>query len=105
MHFGGDGGEAFVARHAEHRFGVHDGDPRPSVGLVDHDVAGKEQTEVRLHGERRMRELGIAGAEDDVRTAVHAELVLHRLLDVDLGDDAEALGFEGLEDARQDRVV
>src|SRR5665647_3248743 len=43
LHFVGDGGEAFVAHHAEHRSGVHGGDPRPGVGLVDHDVAGQEK--------------------------------------------------------------
>ena len=40
-----------------------------------------------------------------MRPAVDAELLLHRLLDVDLGDHAEALGLERLDDARQDGVV
>ena len=66
----------------------------PRVGLVDDDVAGQQQPQIGLDLERRVGELRVAGSEDHVRPAVDAELLLHRLLDVDLGDDAEALGLE-----------
>ena len=52
--------------------------------LVDDDVAREQRPELGLYLERLVGELGVAGAEDQVRLAVHAELLLERRLDVDL---------------------
>ena len=64
--------------------------------LANDHVAGQQQTDVRLRRERAVRQWRIAGAQDAVGAAVDAEFGLHRRLDVDLGEDAEALGLEGL---------
>jgi hypothetical protein len=64
------------------------------VPLVDHHVAGQHHAHLQLRGERPEGELGVAGAQDAVAPEVDADLLLQRVLHVDLGEHAEALGLE-----------
>ena len=81
--------------------GVHAADKQPASGLVTSDrVAGQLRAEDGLGRQRAMRESRVAGAEDAVGPLLDAELGLHGGLHVDLGQDAEALGLQGLGDAR-----
>jgi len=43
-----------------------------------------------------MRQRRVAGAQDAIAAKLDAELLAERLPDVDFGDDAEALQFQGL---------
>ena len=51
-----------------------------------------------------MSELRVAGTQDQVGVALDVELLAERGRDVDLGQDAESLGLEQLDDARPQLV-
>ncbi|MHB0949607.1 MAG: hypothetical protein ACYC4J_11165, partial [Gemmatimonadaceae bacterium] len=90
-HLTGDLGDAIVLRERERGHGVHGAHRDARTVLPHDDVAGEEGADLRFGEERLVREAGIAGAEDDLRRRVDAELVLQRGGDVDLRDDPEAL--------------
>lgn len=60
--------------------------------FLDDDVARQHCADLVLHLQRLERHAGIAGAQDGIRAKVLADLGLQGLLDVDFGEDAEALG-------------
>ena len=57
--------------------------------LLDDHVARQHRADLVLGLERLEGERGVAGAEDAVLPELGAELLLQRLRDIDLGDDAE----------------
>ena len=59
----------------------------------DH-VAREQQADVGHRCDRLVCERWIAGTEDAVRRHVDAQLLLHRVLHVDVAQDAEAFGFQ-----------
>lgn len=91
--------EGVALEGAEHGAGADGLDVDDAVvALEDGDVAGEEEADGGLGGEGLGGEPGVAGAEDEVGGAVEVDLLLEGGLDVDLGEDAEALGGEGLPD-------
>ena len=91
-HLGGDLRQLWARRELLHRIRVHELDVnRAVVVLPDDDVARQQQPDGRLRLQRPPRIRRVAGAEDLVRRDVVVELLLHRRLDVDLGQHAEAL--------------
>ena len=71
--------------------------------LAQDDVAGQKRAGRWLRHERAMGERWIAGPEDEIGRTVDIQLRLHRRLDVDLGEDAEAFGSQGGLDGRARR--
>ena len=66
-----------------------------AVGRFLHDdVARQHGADLVLELERLVSELGIAGAQDAIPAEIGADLVLQGVLDVDLGEDAEAFLLE-----------
>jgi hypothetical protein len=64
--FLGDGMELLVTHHAQHLLWISDVDPAPlSLGAHDH-IAGQQQANVRLLLQCTMRQLWIAGTENDI---------------------------------------
>lgn len=54
---------------------------------LDHDVAGEHGPHLVFELQRLVRQSGVAGPQDGVRTEIDADLRLQRLLDVDPADD------------------
>src|SRR6478672_2417282 len=73
--------------------GLHDGGVL--VDRAHRDVAGEHGGDGGVDLQRLVGQLGPARAEDDVRRDVDVELRLERRLQVDLGEDAEALVGQG----------
>jgi hypothetical protein len=76
------------------RLGRSSGDYYVIPVLGQNDIAWEEETYTRLDPDRRVRELWIAGAENDVRVDLNAELFLECLLNVDFRQHSEALDRE-----------
>lgn len=65
---------------------------------TDDDIAGQQAVDGRVGLEGLMGQRRIAGAQDAVGGHLHVQLVPQRGLDVDFGQDAEALVGQGLAD-------
>jgi hypothetical protein len=74
---------------------IQETDPRAALRLVHHDVAG-QQADRRLGLQGAVRERRIAVAEDLVGVEPDTKFLAQRCLDVDLGQDPEALFLEQL---------
>src|ERR1039458_8939677 len=90
--------ELVVGDDREHLLGVDSCNVSIPVLRVDDDVAGEQNAELGLGLQRAVRELRVAGAEDQIRVAVDVELLLQRCLHVDLAQHAESLARELLPD-------
>ena len=64
--------------------------------LLHHDVARKHRADLILGLQCVISERRVARAEDLVVAEIDTELLVQRLLDVDLGDDGEALPLQRL---------
>ncbi|GEO97103.1 hypothetical protein KTU01_32260 [Kocuria turfanensis] len=69
------------------------------IAAADHDVAGQQGAELRFAGQGLAGQVQVAGAQDHVVAdgvaGLFAELGGEGGLDVDLGEDAEALLGQG----------
>ncbi|KQX51406.1 hypothetical protein ASE09_33620 [Streptomyces sp. Root66D1] len=86
-----DRGHGVDAGESDHGGGGHRLDERLVAVGADHDIAGQEQPDRAVGVQRLSGERGIACPEDQTGLHVVVELRLERGLDVDLGQDAEAL--------------
>lgn len=67
---------------------------RPRRSRLSHrDIAREQQTDPRIRLKRLVRQRRVARAEDAVARHVPPQLFLHGILDVDVAQDAEALGL------------
>ena len=77
---------------------------RPSLGILNDDIARQHGPHLVLDLQRFVGERRIARAQDDVGSKIDIDLGLERMLDIDPADDTEALflksGFNAL-----DRIV
>ncbi len=69
-------------------------DARAGAGLLEHDIARKQQRNLRVEVEGAVREHRVARTEDLQRRALDTELRPQRRGDVHLGDDSEPLPGE-----------
>ena len=70
------------------------GDDATVLLFPDAHIAREKQADGELGFERLVRQLGIAGAQDDVLAKLPIELGLESGLDVDFGEHTESLGFQ-----------
>src|SRR5579859_277236 len=96
--FLGDGAHPVIAHDTQHGFGIGNVNPAARARRSHDDVAGKQQANLRIFGERLMRERRITGAENNVRLHLDAELLMQRALDIYLRQYAEALVFQCVPD-------
>ncbi|MEY9490924.1 hypothetical protein RKD26_006803 [Streptomyces calvus] len=94
--FVGDGLEGVEAGEGDHGARVEGLDERGVAVAADHDVAGQEQADAAVGFQGLVGERRVARAEDQVVLHAVAELGFEGGLDVDLGEDAEALIGQGV---------
>jgi len=83
--------------YCKHGLRASDGDHAATLLLPHAHVARQQESDTEFRFKRAVRQLGIAGAENDVAPKLAIELRLQRRFDVDLREDAESLLLEGLD--------
>ena len=89
----GDAFQRWIVRQLQHRDRIGDGDHTSAI-VIDHNhIAGQQQPNLQLGGQRLVRERRVTGAENDVVAEIGAKFLFERLLDIDLGQNAEPWSF------------
>src|SRR5579875_31445 len=91
LRLAGDRRNSWIANDPERGLWIHHLDNAPAVILIDDDIAREQEPDIEFSSQGTVGKRRIAGAEDNVRTEIRPQLLLHRLSDIDLGQDAEAL--------------
>src|SRR3972149_3718097 len=85
-------GDVRSAANRELSLGREERDGRGAVViLVDNNIAGKQQPDLRLFKKGARSQMRVACAQDHIAPKIQIEFLLHCSLDVDLGENAETV--------------
>jgi hypothetical protein len=86
--FLGDGMELLAAHHAEHSLGIGNVEPAPMAERAHDDIARQEQANIWLLLQCSMRQLWIAGTENDRGFQLDTQFLTKRLAYINLSGTA-----------------